>query len=74
MNQAKNKKKSKKSKSKKKSKNKKKSKKRAVSESNIPFSNNVQFFYDNDSEEKNVSLFSYENKTDLENNKKGGVK
>ncbi len=69
-----NKKKSKKSKSKKKSKNKKKSKKRAVSESNIPFSNNVQFFYDNDSEEKNVSLFSYENKTDLENNKKGGVK
>ncbi len=73
-----NKKKAKRSKKSKKSKNKKKTTKKSVSDSNIPFSNNVQFFYDNDSEEsteeKNVSLFSYENKSNLENNnnKKGG--
>lgn len=59
--------------SKKKSKKSKKSSKKTENESNIPFSNNVQFFYDENledsSDENNVSLFSYVNKEDLENNK-----
>ncbi|MBQ7410499.1 MAG: hypothetical protein IJW20_03860 [Clostridia bacterium] len=69
---------------KKKNKKSKKSTKKSDSDANIPFSNNVQFFYDNDlddsSDEKNVSLFSYVNKENLEKNnsnnhkKKGGRK
>lgn len=69
---------------KKKNKKSKKSTKKSDSDANIPFSNNVQFFYDNElddsNNEKNVSLFSYVNKEDLENNnsnnhkKKGGIK
>lgn len=69
---------------KKKNKKSKKSTKKSDSDTNIPFSNNVQFFYDNDlddsSDGKNVSLFSYVNKENLEKNnsnnhkKKGGRK
>lgn len=63
----------KKSKNSKNSKHSQKSSRKPDTDSNIPFSNNVQFFYDNDSEEsndeKNVSLFSYENKSNIENKK-----